>query len=86
MARAFTWIPESELELINKLKGDISLSLFIKRAIRKVLKEEFNVQVGNDVVSSQQLPQPATPTPEVRPTNRSPTITNTISNGGLNES
>ena len=37
--KASTWIPEDEMEQINRLKGDISTSLWIKRAIRKALSE-----------------------------------------------
>lgn len=35
--KASTWIPEEEYEAINRLKGDISTSLWIKRAIREAI-------------------------------------------------
>jgi hypothetical protein len=40
MRKLNTWIPESELEAIRRVKGDISVSLFVRRAIKKVLSAE----------------------------------------------
>jgi hypothetical protein len=37
--KASTWIPENEMQMIERLRGDISTSLWIKRAIRKALLE-----------------------------------------------
>jgi len=45
--KASTWIPETELEQINKLRGDVSISLFIKRAIRNAIKEEEEEEEEN---------------------------------------
>lgn len=37
--KASTWIPRKEYEQIERMKGDISVSLWIRRAIRKELSE-----------------------------------------------
>jgi hypothetical protein len=39
MVKLCTWLPMTELEEINKVKGDISTSLFIRRAIRKAIND-----------------------------------------------
>lgn len=38
--KASTWIPKEEYDVIEKIKGDISVSLWIKRAIRKAPSAE----------------------------------------------
>ena len=57
--KASTWILENELETINRLKGDISVSLFIKRAIRKAIAEENIMPSGSQATN--QDPRAATP-------------------------
>jgi hypothetical protein len=37
--KACTWLPVTELEQINRLRGDISISLWIRRAIQNALSE-----------------------------------------------
>jgi hypothetical protein len=43
MSKISVWLPTSELNKIDDLKGDISRSLFVRRAIRKAISEEENV-------------------------------------------
>jgi hypothetical protein len=40
MTKVCTWIPLTEYEAINKSKGDISASLWIRRAIQNALSGE----------------------------------------------
>jgi hypothetical protein len=40
MRKVNTWVSEEELEAINKVKGDVSVSLWIRRAIRNALSAE----------------------------------------------
>jgi hypothetical protein len=51
--KASTWIPEDEMQQIHKVKGDISTSLWIKRAIRNALLE------GRRATNSEDPNQPA---------------------------
>jgi hypothetical protein len=46
--KASTWIPEDEMQQIHRLKGDISTSLWIKRAIRNALLEEGRQAANQD--------------------------------------
>jgi len=39
MTKICTWLPASELEAINRLRGDISASLFVRRAIQKAIND-----------------------------------------------
>jgi metal-responsive CopG/Arc/MetJ family transcriptional regulator len=50
MSKISVWLPTSELNKIDDLKGDISRSLFVRRAIRKAISEE------NVVLSGKGLP------------------------------
>jgi hypothetical protein len=56
MAKVCTWIPLTEYQAINKAKGDISASLFIRRAIKKALLAEedstHTPETANVVVSN----------------------------------
>jgi hypothetical protein len=52
--KAFTWIPKEEYDQIERIKGDISVSLWIKRAIRNALSVE-----GERLPAK--TPQPAAP-------------------------
>jgi hypothetical protein len=45
--KASTWIPKEEYDEIERIKGDISVSLWIKRAIRKALLAEEGRQATN---------------------------------------
>jgi metal-responsive CopG/Arc/MetJ family transcriptional regulator len=50
MSKISVWLPTSELNKIDDLKGDISRSHFVRRAIRKAISEE------NVVLSGKGLP------------------------------
>jgi metal-responsive CopG/Arc/MetJ family transcriptional regulator len=50
MSKISVWLPTSELSKIDDLKGDISRSHFVRRAIRKAISEE------NVVLSGKGLP------------------------------
>jgi hypothetical protein len=40
MKSVHSWISEEELEQIKKVKGDVSISLWVRRQIRKALSSE----------------------------------------------
>jgi hypothetical protein len=58
-----SWVSEHELEQIKKVKGDVSISLWIRRQIRKALLE------GR---ATNQDPQPATVVPNANPQDTTP--------------
>jgi hypothetical protein len=76
MYKANTWISQEELEAVNNIKGDITISLFLKRLIRKALAEERrereNAPSGLQVSSQ----NPQTAAPEVVNTTATPQGTN----------
>ncbi|MDQ3966801.1 MAG: hypothetical protein M3275_00215 [Thermoproteota archaeon] len=39
MRKLNAWIPEPELEAVQEIKGDISTSLFVRRALKKAVNE-----------------------------------------------
>jgi hypothetical protein len=39
MMKLNAWIPEPELEAVRRIKGDISTSLFVRRALKKAVIE-----------------------------------------------
>ena len=64
---ACNWLPVTELEEINKLRGDISVSLWIRRAIRKAIGEENEEEEGQKGEGGFQVTSPTSPpapTPE----------------------
>jgi hypothetical protein len=74
MIKVSTWLPVTELEEINKVKGDISVSLFIRRAIQKAIKNDAMMTTlsgkGLPTDSSRAAPVEAAATtthPEKRP-------------------
>jgi metal-responsive CopG/Arc/MetJ family transcriptional regulator len=58
MSKISVWLPTSELNKIDDLKGDISRSLFVRRAIRKAISEEYAVPSG--LKATNQTPRAAT--------------------------
>jgi hypothetical protein len=81
MTKASVWLQTKELERLDNLRGDISRSLFIRRAIRKVLlststtseHENENVPPGKRLPA--QSPQAATAVEDVATT---PTTTKEV--------
>ncbi|MDQ3903228.1 MAG: hypothetical protein M3247_06280 [Thermoproteota archaeon] len=45
MAKASVWLKADEMNEIDRSKGDISRSLFIRRAIRRALEDEKNQEL-----------------------------------------
>lgn len=53
MKKLNAWIPESELEAVQEVKGDISTSLFVRRAIKKAVNEaKITLLEGSQVTNS----------------------------------
>ncbi len=52
MAKVSTWLPLNEAEQINRVKGDSSTSLFVRRAIRKAVQEATTATTNNENVLS----------------------------------
>jgi hypothetical protein len=44
MMKLNAWIPEPELEAVRQVKGDISTSLFVRRALKKAVIEAVKEQ------------------------------------------
>jgi hypothetical protein len=69
--KACTWLPVTELDTINAKRGDISVSLFIRRAIRKALAEVENNNISQNNEISSELSGTGLPTrfPELASSN-----------------
>ena len=67
MTKLNAWIPEPELEAVQEVKGDISTSLFVRRAIKRAVNEARNALLAEGRGPNQSPPQAvpnATTTPQ----------------------
>jgi hypothetical protein len=73
MRKLNAWIPEPELEAVQEVKGDISTSLFVRRAIKKAVNEARMLSAREGERLPAKSPQPAVVVPNATTTTTTPT-------------